>query len=300
MKIKIFCQKNGKTIFYFEWLFDLYGYECSKYYHCDVEKYILSKNYGYAHLTEKHIKKLNFSGIEIYVEHNLIDSNDIICTDLDDTQYYSIYTIMLAHCYFIYNGEQQPSYNAQFYLFDYNYLSFVTYDNKYLSDEDSWRRSTSMSFYNSTNSDFCNTMKDPFQERISCIEKINNCMYCENENICIKCNYGFSIVDGQCQSSIDYKNNLKYFTPDNGTNYYTCSSKINNCEECTYDDFSFNKFHCTKYFKELNLNETYKYDSAFLDNKSEESLETDLSGKASGNFIGSFTYISLLLLTILI
>ena len=39
---------------------------------------------------------------------------------------------------------------------------------------------------------------------------------------------------------------LNYFTPDNGTNYYTCESKMSNCELCTYNSYSFNKFHCTK------------------------------------------------------
>ena len=133
------CQKNGRTIFYFEWKFDLYGYEGSY-----KRRFILNENKikyssGFAKLTEKHIKKLNFSLIEIYVDNKLIDPNDFLCIDLDDIDYYTTYQVMLAHCYLIYNGgEQKSSYSVKFRLFDDNFLSFVTYDNIFLSDEDSW------------------------------------------------------------------------------------------------------------------------------------------------------------------
>ena len=104
-----------------------------------------------------------------------------------------------------------------------------------------------MTFSSNSNSDsLCNKIKDPFQERISCIDKINNCMYCENQNSCQKCNEEYSLFNGQCLPSIDFQANLKYFTPDNEINYYTWSSRINGCEECTYHYFSFNKFHCKK------------------------------------------------------
>ena len=49
-----------------------------------------------------------------------------------------------------------------------------------------------------------------------------------------------------------------YIQYDSGINYYTCSSKINGCEECSYDDSSFNKFHCTKCSSGLDLSETYE------------------------------------------
>ena len=83
-------------------------------------------------------------------------------------------------------------------------------------------------------------------------------MYCENENSCKKCKDGFSLFNGECLDSTKFVNNLQYYTPDNGINYYTCSSKINNCEECSYNDLSFNKFHCSKCSKGLYLSETYE------------------------------------------
>ena len=166
---------------------------------------------------------------------------------------------MAAHCYFIYKGENQNSYKVEFKLFDNNYLSFVTYDNKHLSNKGSWGKSDSKYFYSSSISDtVCNNMIDPFEKRISCINKINNCKYCKSENTCQKCNDGFSLFNEKCESSANFENNLKYFTPDNGTNYYTCSSIITNCEECSYNDYSLNKFHCTKCSNGLRLSVTYE------------------------------------------
>ena len=109
------CQKNGNKIFYFECRFDLYGYDCGYTYDYDYgydyniyeSQFILSNNYGYSTLTQKHIKKLDFSRIEIYVDNNLINSKDFLCIDLYDMDYYAIYKIMGAHCYFLYNGEQK-------------------------------------------------------------------------------------------------------------------------------------------------------------------------------------------------
>ena len=62
-------------------------------------------------------------------------------------------------------------------------------------------------------------------------------MYCENENSCKECNYGYSLFNGQCLPSANYENNLKYFTPDNGINFFLCSSIIDYCEECYYEYF---------------------------------------------------------------
>ena len=247
---KTICQKNGKTIFYFEWSFDLYGY--------DGKKYIISNRVGYGQLTEIQIKLLDFSEIEIYVDKILINQKDFLCKDLYDLDYFSTYRVMGAHCYFIYHGEKKSSYNVQFRLFDDNYISFVTYNNKYLSNYDSWRKSDTINFYSSNSDTICNNIKDPFEERISCINKIKNCMYCENENSCQKCKNEYSLFNGKCESSTIFENNLKYFTPDNGKNYYTCSSIISNCEECSYKEYSFNKFHCSKCSNGLILNEAYE------------------------------------------
>ena len=291
------CLINGKTIFYFEWRFDLYGYDT------EVKKFILNEtivkqNYNiYSQLTEKHIKKLNFSLIEIYVNDKLINQTDFLCKDLYDTVYYTTYIVMGAHCYIYYNGEQKNNYNVQFKLFDDNYLSFVTYDNKYLQNEDSWGRSERIDLFSSLNSNsLCNTIKDPFQERISCIDKINNCMYCENENKCNKCNYGFSLFNDKCHPSTNFQNNVKYFTSDNEINYYSCSSMINGCEECSYDDFSFNKFHCTKCTDEnIECNDIFQ---------SEENINTTVDGSIelknySRKEVDYFISISLVLLLIL-
>ena len=208
------CQKNNKNIFYFEWLFDLYGYDYDFYYfvnisepyHPYVRRFILNndktKYRDFGKLTKKHIQKLNFSRIEIYVDDNLINPNDFLCIDLNDTDYYSIYRVLVYHCYFLYSGEQKTSYSVEFKLFDREYLSFVTYDNKFLSNKDSWGRSEKIKFDSSSSSNFiCNKIKDPFQDRISCTNKINNCMYCENENSCKECNYGYSLFNGQCLPS---------------------------------------------------------------------------------------------------
>ena len=96
-------------------------------------------------------------------------------------------------------------------------------------------------------------------------------MYSENENTCKKCKDGFSLFNGECLPSKDYQNNLKYYTPDNGINYYTCFSKINNCEECYYDYFSFNNFHCSKCLNEFNLYENYE---CSINQQSEDSTKT--------------------------
>jgi hypothetical protein len=109
------------------------------------------------------------------------------------------------------------------------------------------------------NSDYiCNNIKDPFEERISCINKINNCNYCENENSCQICIDGYSLFNGKCEPSSNFENNLKYFTSDNGISYEICSSTTSNCEECSYNAHSFNKFHCSKCGNGLILNETFE------------------------------------------
>lgn len=174
---------------------------------------------------------------------------------------------MGANCYFIYRGEPKNYYYVEFRLFDDNYISFVSYDNKYLLNEDSHGKSEYFSILNSSNY-YCDKIKDPFQERISCIDKIDNCMYCKNESICEKCNYGFSLLNKQCFPTNNFIKNLEYFTPDNGTNFYPCSSIISDCKECTYDDFSFNKFHCTKFSTEVPSTETlrdFKFTTEVLD-----------------------------------
>ena len=286
---KTVCKKNGNTIFYFEWLFDLYDN--------DNNKCIFSKEYGYTQITEKNIKKLNFSLIEIYADDTLIDSNNLICTDLYETKYYSVYIVMGAHCYFIYNGEKENKnyYSFEFKLFN-NGLSYVTYDNKFLQNKDSWRQSETMSFYIDSE---CEIKKDPFKDRISCIDKINNCMYCKNENICEKCNYGFTLFNEQCFLSNDYQNNVKFYSPDNGTSYYTCTSKMKNCEECSYDDFSFNKFKCSKCSNEYKLSESYEciYESSKDNNK--EQLEQNSGSDLSKKFIVSLNSFSMILFLLL-
>ena len=103
----------------------------------------------FSKLTESHIKKLNFSLIEIYVDDNLIDQNDFLCIDLDDIELDKTSTVMLAHCYFIYNGEES-SYKVEFQLFEDNYLSFVTYDNLFLSNENSAQKSETIYFSSSS------------------------------------------------------------------------------------------------------------------------------------------------------
>ena len=286
------CQKNGKTIFYFEWLFDLYGYDYSfSGSYSDpklvtfIKKYILNKekiknSSGFALLTEEHIKRLNFDEIEVYIDNNLVDQKDFVCIDLYDTSYLTTYTVMGAHCYILYNGEEKTSYNVVFRLFDDNYLSFVKYNDKFLINENSWRKKQNINFYPSSNPDpICKNIKDPFQDIITCANKINNCMYCKDENSCKQCNSGFSLFNGQCTPLTDFENNFKYFTPDNGINYYSCSSIIEYCEECYYDFFSYNNFHCTKCSNEFNLDESYECDLKEHINPFTNSL--------SGKYIGS-------------
>ena len=302
------CRKNGKTILYFEWLFDLYGYDYDSYYsHLETRKYIIDKDQTkysniYSLLSEEHIKKLNFNEIQIYIDDNLIDPDDFICIDLYSTTYYSIYSVMGAHCYILYNGEQKDSYSGKFILFDDNYLSFVTYDGKFLISKDSWSKSERIYFYDSSESDsLCDQIKDPFQERISCFENINNCIYCQNENTCKKCKDEFTLVDGKCFPLLDFINNLEYFTPDNGINYYTCSSKINKCKECSYDYYSFNNFHCSNCLNKYNLDETFECsnnkESEDFEKKGIQSEEALNFSSAKFNIIPFISY-SLILLII--
>ena len=152
------CQINGKKIFYFEFLFDLVGYDYDYYkfvnfaenYHpyqknfiSDIDKAKNSSTYSL--LTKEHIKKLNFDELEIYVGQNKIAQKDVICKDLFNTSYYSTYTVMAAHCYFTYESKEDITY-ASIRLFDEQYVSYVTYDGKYLSNSGSWRKSSSIYF----------------------------------------------------------------------------------------------------------------------------------------------------------
>ena len=173
---------------------------------------------------------------------------------------------MAAHCYFLYNVNQSNHYTTvKFKLFDDNYISYVTYDNTFLVNEDSWRKYDTITYYSSSSSSsICDTIKDPFQERISCTKNINNCMYCENENTCQKCKYGFALFNEKCLPSTNFENNLRYFTSDNGTSYYSCSSKINDCEECSYNEFLFNKFHCSKCTNGYYLNEIFICENKYI------------------------------------
>ena len=58
---------------------------------------------------------------------------------------------------------QKTSYSGEFRLFDNNYISFVTYDDKYLINEDSWESSESLYFYKISESDeLCDEIKAPF------------------------------------------------------------------------------------------------------------------------------------------
>ena len=280
------CQKNGKKIFYFEWLFDLIGYDYDYYkfvnfsenYHPYQKNFILDKDKSknsstYSLLTKEHIKKLNFDELEIYVGENKIAQKDFLCKDLFSTSYYTTYTVMGTHCYFTYEGNEDISY-ATFKLFDKKYVSYVTYDDKYLSNSGSWGKETSIRF--SKSDSICNSIEDPFE---LCTGKISNCMLCENENKCKKCNEEYSLVNGECFPSINYENNPKYFTPDYGISYFTCSSVIDYCEECYYDIFSVNNFHCTKCSDGINLEESHICDI----NQHVIPFTNTLSGKIIGS-----------------
>ena len=146
----------------------------------------------------------------------------------------------------------------------------------YLSGEDSWKFSEIFNLYNSSISNFfCEKIKEHFQKRISCIDTINNCMYCKNEYLCKKCNYGFSLFNRQCLPSINFQNNFKYYTPDNGINYYTCSSKNSNCEECSYDDTLLNKFHCSKCSNGVMINKSFECISSSRNSENENIVYKD-------------------------
>ena len=123
-------------------------------------------------------------------------------------------------------------------------------------------------------------------------------MFCENENKCQKCNYGFSLFNEQYLPSKDFQNNLKYFTNDNEINYYSCSSMMSDCEECTYEDYSFNKFHCSKIINGQKLNETYE-SSGTLEKDSAKTDDLEDNKNYSGEFVNSYFFISLILLLII-
>ena len=85
--MKLYVKKNGKAIFYFEWLFDLVGYD-----------------YDY------------------YAVRDIIELYHPLCIDLYSTNYFSIYTVMGVHCNFIYDGEQKTSYHVKL-----NFLMIMIY-----------------------------------------------------------------------------------------------------------------------------------------------------------------------------
>ena len=159
-----------------------------------------------------------------------------------------------------------------------------------MENEDSWVKYDTINFYSNFDlSSLCDEIKEPFQERISFVNKIGNCMYCESDNSCIICNYGFSLFNGQCLPSNDLEKDSQYYNPVNGTNYYTCASKITNCEKCTHNELLFNKFHCSKCSKGLYLNEIYQCEK--------NTLKTFLLGFSRFSYIALktinyFTYVS--------
>ena len=65
---EMICKKNEYIIFYFEWLFDLYGNQPFETKLILNEETIKSSPYEYSLLTESNAKKLNFSRLKIYVE----------------------------------------------------------------------------------------------------------------------------------------------------------------------------------------------------------------------------------------
>ena len=75
---EMICKKNEYIIFYFEWLFDLYGNQPFETKLILNEETIKSSPYEYSLLTESNAKKLNFSRIKIYVDNNLINQEDFL------------------------------------------------------------------------------------------------------------------------------------------------------------------------------------------------------------------------------
>ena len=79
-----------------------------------------------------------------------------------------------------------------------------------------------------------------------CEDVIPHCELCENETSCVKCKEGYTIknnVRGVCESSAGLSADDKYFTQDNGINYYSCGEisidgikGIENCKRCEYDN----------------------------------------------------------------
>ena len=84
---------------------------------------------------------------------------------------------------------------------------------------------------------------------------------------------------------------------------------INDCDECSYDDYSFNKFHCSKCTQGQQLNETHEcseisgeVESDNIDTTNEDLTETDdfeIYKNYSGEFVNSYFSLSLILLLII-
>ena len=73
---------------------------------------------------------------------------------------------------------------------------------------------------------------------------------------------------------------------------------MSDCEECTYDDYSFNRFHCSKCINGQKLNETYEC-SGTLGEDSPKTDDFENNKNYSGQFINSYFSLSLILLLII-
>ena len=102
-----------------------------------------------------------------------------------------------------------------------------------------------------------NKIKDPYYysgfDCYPCSIGVSNCQLCSADNICYQCKEGYTIIDedrGNCVYRAGYSNNDQYFTLDNGINYYSCGSNLNekaieNCEKCEYNK-NLEKNNCIK------------------------------------------------------
>ena len=92
-----------------------------------------------------------------------------------------------------------------------------------------------------------------------CNSTLMNCKECSNKSFCEKCEDNFIFLKNDRKKCINVSEitKNKYYTEDNGTNYYPCNYGINNCDICS------NKNYCIKceenyYFIGDNRTKCYK------------------------------------------
>ena len=101
------------------------------------------------------------------------------------------------------------------------------------------------------------------EKRYKCYyNKIENCYkyFSIKKDKCLECAKNYSIINDdytKCLPTEEYINNKSFYTENNGKNFYICSKKIINCNECLSDGNKCIKCYKNYYFINENYNSCY-------------------------------------------